>query len=247
MLDYSRRNTIIPPLRYFEIFDQTSSTMNHKPLHVPGAIAALRQTSGRGRRGRKWHSDYGGAWLTLFLPKSAIAATGPRISLAIGGCLARSLEEHVKSPLGVKWPNDIYTEVGKLAGILIEKSGEVLAIGVGVNVYNKPPSMGANLASQGYSGKIAEIYTIIINSIYEAVYSTDQCLQEAMKRDILKGREVIIDTGEGSLKGVALGIGTLGQLIVKGQDKIYEVYCCSVKAVINGKCSGRRDSTITAH
>jgi BirA family biotin operon repressor/biotin-[acetyl-CoA-carboxylase] ligase len=103
-------------------------------------LAAEWQPGGRGRLGRAWHAGVGEA-LTFSLlwrfARGAGALSG--LSLAVGTALARSLEAEGAGTIGLKWPNDILWQDQKLAGILIELTGDALGptaavIGVGVNV-----------------------------------------------------------------------------------------------------------------
>jgi BirA family biotin operon repressor/biotin-[acetyl-CoA-carboxylase] ligase len=106
-----------------------------------GTVLAVEwQTGGRGRQGRAWHAGVGEA-LTFSLlwrfARGAGALSG--LSLAVGLALARVLEKEGAAVIGLKWPNDVLYRGRKLAGILIELSGDALGptaavIGVGVNV-----------------------------------------------------------------------------------------------------------------
>ncbi|RYZ57078.1 MAG: biotin--[acetyl-CoA-carboxylase] ligase, partial [Proteobacteria bacterium] len=89
-------------------------------LHV-----AESQSAGRGRRGRSWLAPPGGSlclsWSWRFEAMPAHAGT---LSLAIGLAAVRSLEALGIRDVRVKWPNDLVTDDGKLAGILIETVSE---------------------------------------------------------------------------------------------------------------------------
>jgi BirA family biotin operon repressor/biotin-[acetyl-CoA-carboxylase] ligase len=102
-------------------------------------VSAEWQSQGRGRRGRTWHAGLGcGLMFSLLWRSNRPAAELSGLSLAVGVALAKAL-----GGLGlrsmVKWPNDIQVDGAKLAGVLIELSGDMLGpsaavIGVGVNV-----------------------------------------------------------------------------------------------------------------
>ena len=102
-------------------------------------LAAEWQSSGRGRRGRTWVSSLGGS-LTFSLLWRFERGAGHLggLSLAVGEAVARALSECGVERVQVKWPNDVVADFRKLAGILVETSGEmqgpsVAVIGVGVN------------------------------------------------------------------------------------------------------------------
>ena len=103
-------------------------------------LAAEAQTTGRGRRGRAWHSGIGSTLTFSLLWRFALGARElAGLSLAVGVALARALRAAGAREAQLKWPNDAVLPDGKLAGILIETQGDVLGpsavvIGIGVNV-----------------------------------------------------------------------------------------------------------------
>lgn len=123
--------------------DSTNAFLTRHPRPVPGkanVCLAEQQTAGRGRRGRQWVSSFGRnitlslAW-TFDLPMMALSG----VSLAAGVALARALSRAGVQGHGLKWPNDIHLEGRKLAGLLVEASGEAegptrAVIGVGLNL-----------------------------------------------------------------------------------------------------------------
>jgi len=128
-----------------EIVDEIESTSSRLlEMAAAGApsgtcLAAEWQSSGRGRRGRSWVSRLGGS-LTFSLLWRFERGAGHLggLSLAVGEAVARALAECGVERVQVKWPNDVVVDFRKLAGILVETSGEmqgpsVAVIGVGVN------------------------------------------------------------------------------------------------------------------
>lgn len=110
-------------------------------------LMALRQTSGRGRRGRAWDGGQGNLTATLMLtldrPPAEVAQLAYVAALAVGD-LADSYAPQAKAAF--KWPNDVLIVGRKLAGVLIESGpapagGLWLAIGVGVNLANAPEAV----------------------------------------------------------------------------------------------------------
>ncbi len=103
-------------------------------------LLADRQSAGRGRRGRSWHSPPGqNIYLSLgWNFQRADGALTP-LPLAVAVAAVRAMRRAGLHSPGIKWPNDIQVGGKKLAGILVELRnpgpGQALAvIGIGVNV-----------------------------------------------------------------------------------------------------------------
>lgn len=104
------------------------------------ACIAEYQQAGRGRRGRKWFSPFGAnLYLSIFwrLEQGPAAAIG--LSLVIGIVMAEVLRKLGADKVRVKWPNDLYLQDRKLAGILVELTGKTgdaaqIVIGAGINM-----------------------------------------------------------------------------------------------------------------
>ena len=129
-----------------EVYDVLASTnsllmqkVNQDAKHGSCVVAEL-QTQGRGRRGRTWHADLGGALTFSLLWRFNHGAGGlSGLSLAIGVAILRALREIGLTNVALKWPNDVLHQYRKLAGILIELQGDVLGpsavvIGIGLNL-----------------------------------------------------------------------------------------------------------------
>ncbi|MDR1618640.1 MAG: biotin--[acetyl-CoA-carboxylase] ligase [Treponema sp.] len=106
-------------------------------------ICADFQTGGRGRiRGRPWLGDAGdGLFFTILLRYGSFAAVPPALTLRTGLSLSLAVEAFAPPLAGmlrIKWPNDLMVQlpgaVRKIAGILTESDGNVVFIGIGVNV-----------------------------------------------------------------------------------------------------------------
>lgn len=99
-------------------------------------LVAGAQTAGRGRLGRAWLSDSHSLMFSLGLPLAPLEWSG--LSLAVGLSIAQSLDERIQ----IKWPNDLWVDGKKLAGILIEttamrdagSSSRYVVVGVGINI-----------------------------------------------------------------------------------------------------------------
>ncbi len=108
-------------------------------------ISALRQTAGRGRRGRVWETGAGGNLAaTLLLHTDKPPGQAAQISFVAALAVTDLVRDHVHSaPAEVKWPNDVLVQGRKIAGVLVESGpapsgGQWLAVGVGVNLAEGP-------------------------------------------------------------------------------------------------------------
>ena len=103
----------------------------------PVLVVTQRQSSGRGRRGRRWVHTPGGLAFTLAIetPPDAPAAW-PTMGAALGA--ARAIEDHAGIALGIKWPNDLVHGGRKVGGVMSEGHGPWSLIGVGLNVNSSP-------------------------------------------------------------------------------------------------------------
>jgi BirA family biotin operon repressor/biotin-[acetyl-CoA-carboxylase] ligase len=151
--------TAIPILGFDEIDSTNTEARRRAEAGEPGPvwITALRQTAGRGRRGRTWETGEGNLAATLLMTTEREPRDAAQVSfvaaLAVSDLASAYLPaERVK----VKWPNDVLVEGRKLAGVLVEsgqrrEGGLWLAIGVGVNLAKAPRNAerpGTSLAAE---------------------------------------------------------------------------------------------------
>lgn len=108
----------------------------------PTVVLAHRQTQGRGRMGRSFHSDdAGGVYLSLLLQNPDDTLDTDLVTIAAALAVSDTLDALYGITTGVKWVNDVYHGDRKVAGILTEgalemESGRIphLVLGVGINV-----------------------------------------------------------------------------------------------------------------
>lgn len=134
--------------------ESTNSALLAQPpvervLRVPRFLIAEEQTAGKGRRGRKWLSELGGAiTCSLGVQFGAPPRQLSGLSLAAGVAVARALRAAGAAEVSLKWPNDLMLGHAKLGGILVEtraSRGSVAAvIGIGIN-HTAQPRLGERL------------------------------------------------------------------------------------------------------
>jgi BirA family biotin operon repressor/biotin-[acetyl-CoA-carboxylase] ligase len=103
----------------------------------PTFLVAAEQTAGRGRMGKDWVSRAGDSLtFSVLLPMAPASWSG--LSLAVGVSVAESLGALCSAPIQLKWPNDLWHQGRKLAGILVETAhagpSRCVVVGVGINL-----------------------------------------------------------------------------------------------------------------
>lgn len=98
------------------------------------AILAAAQSAGRGRMRRTWVSHHGNLYISfIFLSPERDA----RLSYSVAVAIAETIASFGIHPT-IKWPNDIIVDGNKIAGALIEYSGDYVVVGIGINVNSNP-------------------------------------------------------------------------------------------------------------
>lgn len=185
----------------------------------PGdVVVAWRQTTGRGRLGRRWaDTREDGVALSIVLP------CGPpeRLALAFAVGVAGAGERLLDRPVGIKWPNDIVVEGRKLAGILIEQSGAVVVAGIGMNVSQTTwpkdlAEVAVSLVQLGARVDRIDAIVAVLESLRTALRKPNEALVEAFAaRDVLCGCEATLRNGRETVHGTVLRIDPLDGLWVR--------------------------------
>ncbi len=110
------------------------------PVPTGQWLVADRQSAGRGRQGRAWFDGTGnfmGSTVVRSLPGDPPLHT---LALVAGLAVHAAVSERLPAPsrASLKWPNDLMVGPAKLAGILLERAGDAVVIGVGVNLAVAP-------------------------------------------------------------------------------------------------------------
>jgi BirA family biotin operon repressor/biotin-[acetyl-CoA-carboxylase] ligase len=114
-------------------------------------LVALAQDAGRGRQGRAWQSLAGNFSGSTIVHLRQDDPPAPSLALVAGLALIEAVDIAAPRPgLMLKWPNDLMLDGAKLGGILLERSGDRVVAGFGVNLAVAPEIEGrrtADLAS----------------------------------------------------------------------------------------------------
>lgn len=202
-------------------------------------VLAEHQTRGRGRRGQDWLSPPGlGIWLSCLKRFDGGPAALSGLSVAMGVCVVQALQDLGVSALALKWPNDVMSAHGKLAGILIEVSGEydgptVARVGLGLNL-RLPPGLLEELDQDVAdiaglcNGEVPGRNTLaahLIAQIRAGLLRFEQhgltaFASEFAAMDWLLDQPVNVHDSEGTLAGIARGIDPQGALRVEIDGRI---------------------------
>jgi BirA family transcriptional regulator, biotin operon repressor / biotin---[acetyl-CoA-carboxylase] ligase len=195
----------------------------------PTLLVAEQQTAGRGRMGRGWLSSPGDS-LTFSFGMNLAPASWEGLSLAVGVSVAESLQSDIQ----LKWPNDLWLQERKLAGILIEtasppaasKSQERFAvIGIGINIAPRPvnPTNSPDLrqapawlqefrpASSPQTALEQLFARLLADILLFEREGFGAFSARFAARDALQGREVTLSDGS---QGRAQGVDASGALLV---------------------------------
>lgn len=205
-------------------------------LQSGDACVAEYQQAGRGRRGRKWFSPFGAnLYLSMYwrLEQGPAAAIG--LSLVIGIIMAEVLQSLGADNVRVKWPNDLYLEDRKLAGILVELTGKTgdaaqIVIGAGINlvmrrVENDVINQGwINLQEAGINIDRNRLAVKLIQELRTALQLFEQeglspWLSRWERLDNFINRPVKLIIGEKEIFGISRGIDAQGALLLE-QDGV---------------------------
>ncbi len=198
----------------------------------PTLLIAEQQTAGRGRMGRDWQSKPGDS-LTFSFGIKLSPTNWEGLSLAVGTSVAQSLGEGTDQ-IRLKWPNDLWFQSRKLAGILIEtattttNSGTMATsaerycvIGIGINIAPCPPDPSLRTpaawlqelhpASSPQSA-LEQLFTRLLVDILQFEREGFAAFSSRFAAlDALQGQDVALSDG---LAGVARGVDATGALLV---------------------------------
>lgn len=100
-------------------------------------LRADRQSGGKGRQGRQWESPPGNLYASTLVRLRPGDPPAPTLALVAAVALQEAVSLHADG-VCIKWPNDLIADGAKLAGILLEREGEAVVAGFGVNLAGHP-------------------------------------------------------------------------------------------------------------
>ncbi|MBC8954971.1 bifunctional biotin--[acetyl-CoA-carboxylase] ligase/biotin operon repressor BirA [Xenorhabdus sp. PB62.4] len=216
------------------VIDSTNQYLLDKlsELDSGDACVAEYQYAGRGRRGRQWVSAFGrNLYLSMYwrLEQGPAAAIG--LSLVVGIVIAEVLNRQgAAERVKVKWPNDLYLDDKKLAGILVELTGKTgdaaqIVIGIGINISMSSEQQKSinqrwtNLQQAGMTIERNKLIAEIIAKLKETLTQFENeglspFIPRWLKLDNFINRPVKLIIGEQEIHGIARGIDQQGALLL---------------------------------
>ena len=228
------------PVRVVQYYRQLPSTSDRAlqlarvdECETPLVVLAELQTAGRGRGSNRWWAGPGALTFSLVvdLENGQRAVGDTRISLATALAVRDALSTFDRTAcFQLKWPNDIYLQSRKIAGILLERPAlylNRLVVGIGVNVNNSLQEAPAALQetsnsfcdATGRELNLPDLLIITLNSLvtqYAALAEGQFPLRDRWNAHcMLRGQAVEVESGKRQVAGVCRGVDPEGALLVQ--------------------------------
>lgn len=246
---HKRRKFISGQLTVIIYYDQTDSTNRlARNLLQEGypdgtVIQAGQQSAGRGQYGRSFSSPPGGLYFSLLLRPDMDINHLPLITLATGLACCQVIETHFQLQPRIKWPNDVYIQERKVAGILCENSfanpkdplasGVIIGVGMNVNVRldDFPEDLRGLLTTLlTLTGKQVDLTSLLhtllaaIKATVAAIASqTSVLLDRWQQYDYLVGKPISHTGGTITLHGIGSGIDSSGRYCLLDEQGVEHI------------------------
>jgi BirA family biotin operon repressor/biotin-[acetyl-CoA-carboxylase] ligase len=237
-------------IEVLNVIGSTNQYLKDKSVDLKNGHTCLAeaQTAGRGRHGRKWVSPYAASlYLSMHWSFAGGYSVLGGLSLAVGVAIVEALNQCGVKGIQLKWPNDIYAQGKKLAGVLIEVEGQIgsgcqAIIGVGLNVtlpknieeIGQPwidlaqlsdPLINRNLLAGTLLSELTKSLTLFENNGLEPFISKWRGL------DVYANQAIKLLIGQQTISGISRGIDANGAILLETEQ--------GVKAYHGGEISVR--------
>jgi len=215
-----------------------STNRRAKEMGLQGAlegtlVVAEEQTRGRGRLDRQWFSPRGGIWFSILLRPDLSPQEAPLLTLLTSLAGVKGIKNATGYSLYIKWPNDLFWQGKKAAGILTEINAEMdrinfVVVGVGINANIRHDHFPEDISSEAISlmeeeGESVSRPKLLATFLNEMEKMYDQAQLEGFKELIGEwkkysttlGKRVEVKTPRGIIKGKAVDINEEGALMVE--------------------------------
>lgn len=251
------QQTWIERVHYFDSVESTNTAaLQHARQSSDGSggeraelFLAKQQTAGRGRGSNVWWSSGGALTLSVLTPAIKTPMHNlPQVSLTMGVAICQAVEQFLPaSDVALKWPNDVYLNRRKVAGVLIELTstlGKRMVVGLGLNVNNPisgaPPELRnaatSMIDARGSGCRDGDAEAFDLTDVAIACLShIEQQLQQFLQGSpglaeawreysLLTGLTVEIVTPSSKTAGVCQGIADDGALLVQTETGLEHCY-----------------------
>lgn len=224
----------------FASLPSTSDYIKKNYLSLPSktVVATQNQTGGHGRLGRRWSGGPDSATFSLLLKGEEYAFSLPLLPIAAGEAVCLALEKQGVSPM-LKWPNDVYINGKKVAGILAEGLYEgnlflCAVLGVGINLSQRafPHELDGATSLYLCTRRIVEAGSVVkevLEALEPRLTRPESSLPYFSFHDFLLGKEICLNYYGENLTGIAKGIDEQGRLLLESNG--------AIKAVSSGEAS----------
>lgn len=172
-----------------------------------GAVAVTdHQTAGRGRLGRVWDAPAGTSLLVSVLLRPPPGRAYPELSLVVALAGAETVEGATGLAAQIKWPNDVMLNRRKIAGILLELSGDAVVAGIGLNVNQTRDELPSDTTVEAASllsltGQRYDRAALLGSLLARLEHAYELWLEDGLDalyegigaRDFLRGRRIEVD------------------------------------------------------
>ncbi len=202
-------------------------------IDKPFLVTAETQKKGRGQHNKRWESQKGGLWITLCFDVKEPLGISTYISIPVLRTIKAFLED---KNIGIKWPNDIFLEGKKVAGILVELKNYTAFVGIGINVENKIPKDLSDIAvsmSEFSQVKLNSILNALLKNIEDTIGTFLNSGFSVFKKEykenlMLLGKKVEIQKDKKTISGTVKDIGDNGELILTAEGKDMQIVYGSI-------------------
>lgn len=228
--------------KFIECHSRLDSTNRRaKELGLQGRVegtlvVAEEQIKGRGRLDRQWFSPRGGIWFSLLLKPLLSPYQAPLLTLLASLAGVKGVKKATGCSLSIKWPNDLFLQGKKVAGILTEINAEMdrinfVVAGIGINANISPLYFPEDISSKAISlmeekgepvsrPKVLASFLNEMEVIYNKVQEEgfEGLIDEWKKYSITLDKQIEVKTPRGIIKGKAVDINEEGALVVEKEE-----------------------------
>ncbi|KRT60734.1 MAG: biotin--acetyl-CoA-carboxylase ligase [Thaumarchaeota archaeon CSP1-1] len=248
IIDGLKTDVIGKRVYYFDDIDSTqnfASSIAKTPRENGTVIVSKKQSSGKGRLGRKWVSPDGGLWFSVILHPKFDVSLATLFPLAASLALANAIEKTLKKKPELKWPNDVTLNHKKVAGMLVDlslKSNDIesLILGVGINFKIDPIKLEKTIKNtRNFYGvatlvkknedadpiKLMQSFLFELEKICEELNQGNirKTIKEWTKMSATIGKKATVSTSSGKISGKAIRIDDDGALVISQAKETHRV------------------------